>query len=286
VLKLAGIIFTLFYLTGVYFPYALPAWLLTLVPISQWIAFTFFALLLARGARRTSNPFLYFTRLLMAALATEVLEYVAALRYGIYFGGRNALFTYAAALALIAGISMALGCYRDLVARAIPAGGQLDRKILFGMPVNPGHYRMAPATGIILGLGSAGLAVFVSLYFNFTQGLYGLLLILLIFMALGDESNSPASFLSSSVYGGGRELIRTFLYAAALTAAGLVLTLLIKPLRAALPLTSSAVVGAILLAASLPDRPRPSYWASRLLYAVLPAANALFLLLRAFLISP
>jgi len=282
VIKLGGYIFTIIHLAGSFFPSAFPGTAGHLSQISGHLAFALFALLIARGARRTSNHFLYFVRLLLAALATEVILYAASLKFGLYFAGRNALFTYAASIALIAGISMAVGCYHDLVAHAVPAGGELNKKILFGVPVNPGNYRIAPATGIILGLATAGLALFVVLYFDFAYGLFGLFYILLAFVAMRESSGPQRRIAGGSLFSGIGECARTLLYVTALVAAAVLLSFFFKTLRAWIPLTYLATLIAVPVAALLPENPPRSPRFRRLLYAVLPVFCGLFFLIRLF----
>ncbi len=282
-IKFGGYIFTIIHLAGAFFPSAFPGTAGQLSQISGHLAFALFALLIARGARRTSNHFMYFVRLLLAALVTEVILYAATLKLNIYFAGRNALFTYAAAIALIAGISMALGCYHDLVAHAVPAGGELNKKILFGVPVNPGNYRIAPATGIIMGLATAGLALFVVLYFNFAYGLFGLFYILLAFMAMRDSSGPKRAIVRGSLFSSVGECARTLLYLTALTAAAILLSFFFKALRTWIPLTYLVTLIAVPIAALLPESPPRSSRFRRLFYAALPGFCGIFFLIRLFL---
>ena len=79
----------------------------------------------------------YFLRLVIAAFATELISALASWQLPVIMPERNALFTYAAGIAMLAGMSMTVGCYHDLVAHVIPADGKWDRKTLFGVPINP-----------------------------------------------------------------------------------------------------------------------------------------------------
>lgn len=282
-IKLGGYIFTIIHLAGAFFPSAFPGTAGPLSQISGHLAFSLFALLIARGARRTSNHFMYFVRLLLAAQATEVILYAATLRFGTYFASRNPLFTYAASIALIAGLSMAVGCYHDLVAHAVPAGGQLDKKILFGVPVNPGNYRIAPATGIILGLATMGLALFLVLYFNFAYGLFGVFYILLAFIAMRDSFKPQRVIVRGSVFKGTGECGRTILYLTALAAIAVLLSFVFKPLRSWIPLSYLTTLIAVPVAALLPEGPSLSSGFRRMLYATLPAICGAFYLSRLFL---
>ncbi len=279
-IKFGGYIFTLIHLAGAFFPSALSATASFLTQISGHLAFALFALLIARGARRTSNHFLYFVRLLVSALVTEVILYTASKELGLYFAGRNALFTYAASIALIAGLSMAIGCYQDLVAHAVPAGGEIDRKILFGVPANPGNYRMAPAMGIVLGLATAGLALFVTLFFNFSYGLFGLFYILLAFMAMREAASPQRPVIRNSIFSTRGECGRALLYLTALAAVAILLSFVFISLRAKIPLSYLATLTAIPLAAILPEGRPLSPGVRRLPYAALPALTGIFFLLR------
>lgn len=278
-IKLGGYLLTLFYLAGIFFPAWLTGLAADLAQVSGHLAFALFALLAARGARRTSNHFYYFVRLLVAALVTELISFTASLRLGVWFEGRNPLFTYASGLSLIAGISMAIGCYRDLVAHAIPAGGEINKKVLFGLPVNPGNYRIAPLPGLVIGLATAGLSLFVAFHFGFSHGLYGLLFILLAFVAMGEEVERPASFLRKTVFLGWKTCARTFLFTAALAVLFLLLSLAGKFFKAWMPPAYLFTLPAIPLAALLPEGPRPGTALGRLSYTALPLAIGLFCLL-------
>jgi hypothetical protein len=283
VIKLGGYIFTIFYLAGSFFPSSFQGMAGQLSQISGHLAFSLFALLIARGARRTSNHFFYFVRLLSAAIATELILHAAAWKFDFYLADRNPLFTFAASLALIAGISMAVGCYHDLVANAVPAGGELDRKILFGVPVNPGNYRIGPATGIILGLATAGLSLFVSLYFDFAYGIYGLLYILLSFIAMREDPGTGKTLVRDSIFTSRTEYLRTLIYLTTLAAVAFLLSFAIKSLRPRIPLTYLATLAIIPIASILPERPRLAPGIRRLLYLSLPVFIGLFFLLRLWL---
>ena len=279
-IRFGGYFFTLFYLAGIFFPGWLTGWIGQLSHMCGHLAFAFFALLLARGARRTHNHFLYFARLLVTALSLELISLVARHQLGVRFEDRNALFTYACALSLIAGIAMALGCYRDLVAQVQPAGGQLNKKTLFGVPVNPGNYRIAPLPGLVMGLLTAGLSLFVSFYFQFSHGLYGLLYGVLAFMAMRDDSGGRKGLIGRSVFQNKKSLARTFIYTAGLAAFCLLLTRLGQPFKGAMPLSNLVTVAAVPLATLFPDNPKPSKVLGRFYYAGLPLAVGLFSLIR------
>lgn len=251
--KITGYGLTIFYLIGVFFPAGMSAAVVLISQLAGHVAFALFALLLARGARRTTNHFLYFARLLVIAVVVEGIEAFATAKLDVYFPERNAVFTYAAGLALIAGISMTIGCYRDLVAHAVPAGGEMDRNVLFGVPVNPGQYKIAPGTGLIIGLATAGLAVFVTLFFHFAYGLYGLLTILLMFIALRDDGRHASRHMRKTLYRGRLPFSRALCYTVALNLVALILAWLIRPLRTVFPTTYVATLLAHPLAAGIPE---------------------------------
>ena len=282
-IRSGGYFFTLLYLLGRYFPTSMTGWLAEVSSLSGPLAFGFFALLLARGVHRTRNHFLYFVRLLLGALLLESLDLAASYWLGIHLPSRNALFTYASSLALLAGISMALGCYRDLVAQVQPASGRLDRKILFGLPVNPGNYRMAPLPGLVTGLLTAAMSILVTIYFNFYQGLYGQLFILLAFLAMGLEESGGPGLLGKSVFLNKKVWARTFIYLAGLSAVFCLMTCLGKDFKAAMPLTRLASLGAVPLSAFLPEGPKPGKWLTRLSYASLPLTMGLLILIAYFI---
>lgn len=277
-IKLGGYLLTLFYLAGIFFPAWLTGAAAYLSQVSGQLAFAFFALLAARGARRTTNHFFYFVRLLAAALATELISFTASQRLGVWFEGKNALFTYASGLSLIAGISMAIGCYRDLVAHAVPAGGELNKKALFGVPVNPGNYRIAPLPGLAIGLATAGLSIFVALYFKFSHGLFGLLFLLLAFMAM-EETEAPSPIFRRTVFLSRRACARTLLFIAVLAVSFILLGLTGNYFKAWMPTLYLFTLPAILLAALLPEGKKPGTALGRLYYAALPLATGVFCLI-------
>lgn len=210
VIKLFGYLLTFFYWTGVFFPAFLPL----PTALAGHLAFGLFALLIARGVRRTSNHFLYFVRLLAAAVSSEFILFLCRRYLGLWSFGPNALFTYAASLSLMAGLSMLIGSYRDMVIQAMPAGGEINRKALFGLPVHPGNFRMAPATGLILGFLTLLLSVFVTLYFDFSNGLFGLLFIPAAFLAMDDLPASRQGTRWRAILAGRQEFFRVLLFTA------------------------------------------------------------------------
>ena len=280
VIKPAGYLFTYFYLTGVFFPRSTTGIWAQLTFISGHLAFSIFALLVARGAHRTANHFLYFVRLLLAAIAVEVVSFFATRHLAIYFGQRNALFTYAASLSLIAGISMAIGCYHDMVSQAVPADGGWNKKGLFGVPVNPGNYKMAPIPGMVLGLLTAGLSIFVTVYFDFSEGLFGLLFIVLMFLALRDEATPKHHKLRQTIYRGKKEYQRALIYSAALAFMFILVSLITKRFDMSRLYVYFAPVAATLLLGVLLERKRaPGKYLQYLSYAMLPLSIGLFCLI-------
>ncbi|NMA17360.1 MAG: hypothetical protein GX939_01125 [Clostridiaceae bacterium] len=211
-IQITGYILTLLYVCNLFFP-ALFRTLPGEIPaLAGHAAFGIFALLLARGARRTTNHFLYFRRLIAAAFATGLFALLADRFAQVYFPERNALFSYATSIALISGLSMITGCSQDLVMQAMTAkdseGFDSSKKDddpseqkspLFGIPVQPLRYRMRPMMGIVAGILTIGAALFSTLFFRFSHGLYGQAFIVLAFVAFRDTPD-PREKTQSSVH--------------------------------------------------------------------------------------
>ncbi|HNZ63473.1 MAG TPA: hypothetical protein PKH23_04005 [Bacillota bacterium] len=282
-LKLVGYFLTIFYMTGVFFPALLPAMILLISQMAGHAAFALFALLIARGMRRSTNHFLYFIRLVIAAFASEIIAVIAAWQLRIAFIERNALFTYAASLAMLAGLSMMVGCYRDLVAHVIPADGKWDQKPLFGVPVNPGNYRMSPVVGIVIGLLTVGLSVFVTLFFHFSHGVFGLLFVTAAFLAMGGKEDQPNTRFRHSLFASPTWLLRTLLYVVALVLVFALVDIIVYRSGSAYTFTRLAVLLSVPLAVVLPEPSKPPKALRRwLTYAALPLMLALITIVRWF----
>jgi len=214
VIQIAGYILTLLYACNLFLP-ALFRTIPSVIPaLAGHAAFGIFALLLARGARRTSNHFLYFLRLITAALSTGLITILADRFAQVYFPEHNALFTYATSIALIAGLSMITGCSQDLVMQAMTANDskgfdpseQKDnpprdpsgkKTNLFGVPFQPLSYRMHPIVGIVVGILTIGVTFFSTMFFRFSHGLYGQAFIALAFIAFRDTPAPQGKPLTS-----------------------------------------------------------------------------------------
>ncbi len=275
-LKLVGYTLTLFYLTGVFFPDFLPAIVILISQMAGHVAFAIFALLIARGLRRSTNHFLYFLRLVVAAFVTQIIVALITWQRQIVFIERNALFTYAASLAMLAGLSMAVGCYHDLVAHAIPAGGKWDKKSLFGVPVNPGNYRISPVVGLVIGLFTIGLSVFVTLFFDFSHSLFGLLFGVVAFFAMRGDEEPRLSRFKRSIFANTTWLLRTLLYIVALTLAFALFDMIVRRAGSTYSFTRMASLLAIPLATILPEPKKPPRKVRQwLTYGALPALLSL-----------
>jgi len=275
-LKLVGYILTLFYLMGVFFPAILPAIVLLISQMAGHTAFAIFSLLIARGLRRSANHFYYFLRLVIAAFATELISALASWQLPVIMPERNALFTYAAGIAMLAGMSMTVGCYHDLVAHVIPADGKWDRKTLFGVPINPGNYRISPIVGFVIGLLSMGIAIFVTVYFRFSHGFFGLLFICVSFLAMRDSDEQQLPRFPRSLFTDTTSLLRTFLYVVSLILVFALVDLIVWRVASTYSFTRLAILLSIPLAIVLPEPTKPPGTARRwLTYASLPALTAL-----------
>ncbi len=280
-LKLVGYILTLFYLTGVFFPGVLPAIVLLVSQMAGHAAFGIFALLIARGLRRSINHFQYFLRLVVAAFTTELIAALISWQLQVIMPERNPLFTYAASIALLAGMAMAVGCYHDLVAHVIPANGKWDRKTLFGVPVNPGNYRISPLIGLVIGLFSIGIAVFVTVFFRFSHGLFGLLFVTLSFLAMRDAEERQLPRFPHSLFTGTTSLLRTLLYIVTLILVFALVEMIVLRAGSVYSFTRMASLLAIPLAIVLPEPSTPPGTRRRwLTYAALPALTALVALVK------
>jgi hypothetical protein len=280
-LKLVGYILTLFYLAGVFFPEVIPALVLLISQMAGHTAFAIFALLIARGLRRSVNHFLYFLRIVVAAFVTELIAALASWQLNVVIPERNALFTYAAGIAMLAGLAMTVGCYHDLVAHAIPADGKWDKKTLFGVPVNPGNYRISPIVGLVIGLISIGGAIFVTVFFRFFHGWFGLLFVVLAFLAMRDADERQLPRFRRSMFTGTTSLLRTLLYAVYLILAFALVDIIVRRTGSTYSFTRTATLLSIPLAIVLPEPSTPPGTVRRwLTYAALPALTALVALVK------
>lgn len=280
-LKLVGYILTLLYLTGVFFPEVFPAIILLISQMAGHAAFALFALLIARGLHRSINHFQYFLRLVVAAFATELISALASWQLRVVMPERNPLFTYAAGIAMLAGLAMAVGCYHDLVAHAIPANGKWDKKTLFGVPVNPGNYRISPVVGLVVGLFSMGIAIFVTVFFRFSHGLFGLLFVAVSFLAMRDSDDQKLPRFPRSMFTDTTSLLRTLLYAVSLVLTFALVDMIIRRAGTVYSFTRMATLISIPLAVVLPEPNTPPGTTRRwLTYAALPALTAIVALIR------
>ena len=280
-LKLVGYILTLFYLTGAFFHEVLPALVLLISQMAGHTAFAIFALLIARGLRRSVNHFLYFLRLVAAAFVTELIVALASWQLNVVMPERNALFTYAAGIAMLAGLAMTVGCYQDLVAHAIPVDGKWDKKTLFGVPVNPGNYRLSPIVGLAIGLFCIGVAIFVTIFFRFSHGWFGLLFVVLAFLAMRDTDERQLPRFRRSMFTGTTSLLRTLLYAVYLILAFALIDIIVRRAGSTYTFTRTATLLSIPLAIVLPEPSTPPGTARRwLTYATLPVFTALVALVK------
>lgn len=309
-IQITGYILTLLYACNLFFPAlfrTLPGEIPTL---AGHAAFGIFALLLARGARRTTNHFLYFLRLITAAFATGLVTLLADRFAHVYFPEHNALFTYATSIALIAGLSMITGCSQDLVMQAMTANDaeKLDsskdddpseeKSPLFGIPVQPLRYRMRPLMGIVAGVLTIGVALFSTLFFRFSHGLYGQAFIVLAFVAFRDtpasREKTPPSVriiafrrrIERTLFEDLLAFRRALLSLSALTSVFLLLSQLPGISTRFMTLETAGCLVALPLAFFLPEfKDAPSTARRRITYSALPACYTVLFVIR-LLIGP
>jgi hypothetical protein len=191
------------------------------------------------------------------------------------------IFTYAAGIAMLAGLAMTVGCYQDLVAHAIPADGKWDKKTLFGVPVNPGNYRISPIVGLAIGLFCIGIAIFVTIFFRFSHGWFGLLFVVLAFLAMRDTDERQLPRFRRSMFTGTTSLLRTLLYAVYLILAFALIDIIVRRAGSTYTFTRTATLLSIPLAIVLPEPSTPPSTARRwLTYATLPVFTALVALVK------
>jgi len=313
VIQITGYILTLLYVCNLFFP-ALFRTLPSEIPaLAGHAAFGIFALLLARGARRTTNHFLYFLRLITAAFATGLVTFLADRFAHVYFPEHNALFTYATSIALIAGLSMITGCSQDLVMQAMTADNaeRLDssredddpseeKSPQFGIPVQPLRYRMRPVMGIVAGILTIGVTLFSTLFFRFSHGLYGQAFIVLAFIAFREtpnphEKTTPPSVrlialrrrMERTLFEDTLAFRRALLILSALTLVFSLLSQLPGVPTRFMTLDMAGCLIALPLAFFLPEfKDAPSTARRRMTYSVLPASCTVLFVIRLLIESP
>ncbi|NLC25451.1 MAG: hypothetical protein GX777_02365 [Fastidiosipila sp.] len=185
-LRVIGHIFTFIYFLAIFISSVLPATYLYVADILGIVAFAIFALLLARGLTHTRNIFKYFLRLTLTAFIVELMLILAERFLEINFTTRNVIFTYAAALGFIVGLTLAISSSYMLVMRLETNNGSSADQRPYYRTIQPGTYNLPPWLGLALGVATMFLSAYASWRMEFTFSVYGIFLTTCFYLALID----------------------------------------------------------------------------------------------------
>lgn len=223
-LRVIGHILTIIYFLAIFLSSILPAAFLYVADILGIVAFAIFALLLARGLTYTRNVFKYFFRLTLTAFAVELILILAECFLEINFTARNVVFTYAAALGFIVGLTLALTSSYMLVMRLETNNGNSVDPRPYYKAMQPGSYNLPPWLGLALGVVTMFLSIYASWRMDFTFSIYGILLTACLYLALIDPFETDTEeddfvnrtafvkLVRKSIFHHEKHLLRTFLF--------------------------------------------------------------------------
>ncbi|MDD4541734.1 MAG: hypothetical protein PHR78_06220 [Eubacteriales bacterium] len=295
-LRAIGHIFTFIYFLAIFLSSLLPAAYLYVANILGIVAFAIFALLLARGLTYTQNVFKYFLRLTLTAFSVELILILAECYLDINFAMRNVVFTYAAALGFVVGLTLALNSSYMLIMRLeTNEGGKLADSRPYNITVQPGSYNLPPWLGLALGIATMILTVYAGWRMNFSYSLYGILLIAAFYLALIDpfeEEQVESDFVNQSVFiklirrsifQHEKHLLRAFLIVLGLNTVYYLIALFLNPQTATTSYFFSLLV--FVPAVLLPRASAKNTAKARLLrYALFPLSLIILALLRYLLV--
>lgn len=184
-LKLIACLLMLIDHIGFYFSASLPDDLVLLMRAIGRLAFPVFAWLVARGYSRTRNPFVYFLRMSVFALLSELVIRIGHALIGLQMDWTNVLVTFALALVVISGYRIATRSFLDMIAslRPIaPTTNTLPTPPRFDVRINLGGIELDPRIGLPLGILMILLAAGAAIWLKPDYGLYGLAAVLLFYV--------------------------------------------------------------------------------------------------------
>lgn len=222
-LRVIGHILTFISFLAIFLSPLLPAAFLYAANILGIVAFAIFALLLARGLTYTHNIFKYFLRLTLTAFSVELILILAECFLEISFPTRNVVFTYAAALGFITGLTLALGSSYMLVMRLETNNGNSSDPRPYYKSMQPGSYNLPPWLGLLLGIVTMIISIYAGWRMNFIFSIYGILLTACFYLALIDPFDTDpeeddfvnrtafAKLVRKSIFQREKHLLRAFL---------------------------------------------------------------------------
>lgn len=184
-LKLLACLFMLIDHVGYYFSDYLPYPLMLTLRCIGRLAFPIFAWSVARGCERTHNPLLYFMRMALFAIPTEILIRCLNRLPGIPPYPTNILITFSFAIVLVFGYQMATRSIRDMMAslRPIPAAhNTLPTTPRFDVRINIGGIELDSRLGLMFGMLAIAAALVGTAWLQPDYGFYGLFAVLLFFI--------------------------------------------------------------------------------------------------------
>jgi len=184
-LKWLACLFMLIDHIGYYFSDYLPYPLMITLRCIGRLAFPIFAWSVARGCERTHNIFLYFMRMALFAIPTEILIRCLNRLPGTPPYPTNILITFSLAIVLVYGYKVATRSILDMIAslRPIPAThNTLPTPPRYDVRVNIGGIELDSRLGLIIGLLAISAALVMTAWLQPDYGFYGLFTVLLFFI--------------------------------------------------------------------------------------------------------
>ena len=184
-LKLLACLFMLIDHVGYYFSDFLPYPLMLTLRIIGRLAFPIFAWSVARGCERTHNPLLYFLRMVMFAIPTEILIRYLNRLPGVPPYPTNILITFSLAIVLVFGYQLATRSIRDMIASLRPISAThntLPTTPRYDVRINIGGIELDSRLGLMLGMLAIGAALAGTAWLMPDYGFYGIFTVLLFFI--------------------------------------------------------------------------------------------------------
>lgn len=265
---------------GYYYYDLLPPSLVLVLRTIGRLAFPIFAWSVAQGFIRTRNSAIYFIRMTAFALVSEIIIRWSNTRIGLTADWRhpdwtNVLITFSLSIVLLAGFRLARDSYRDMVAslRPIPAApNTVPVPPRFDVRINIGGISLDPHLGITLGVIGMIAAILAVEWLKADYGWYGLLTVLLFYIA---QYRIPEAEWEA----------RSFLFVGLLNVVYVVYRVLAAQTPAYWAVLQAASIMAIPICMAFRRDKKPPLWAKYGFYLFYPLHILVLCLIRAYLVS-
>lgn len=184
-LKFLACLFMLIDHIGYYFEYAMPPTLYLVMRSIGRLAFPIFAWSVARGCARTRNPWLYFLRMCLFAIPTEILFRKLNAIPGIPEYPTNVMITFALAIVLVFGYQMVTRAGLDVIASMRPISATPNTAPTaprFDVRINLGGIELDSRLGLIIGVLMIALSIAATALIKPDYSLFGIAAVLLFFV--------------------------------------------------------------------------------------------------------